>query len=68
MIEYIDERLDILKSQLDGRIKSYISYTSEVNTTNYEINTLPQIAVIQDLKSRIDELTKLKAIAKAFTK
>jgi hypothetical protein len=68
MIEYIDERLDILKSQLDKRIKSYISYTSEVNTTNYEINTLQEIAVIQDLKSRIDELTKLKAIAKAFTK
>lgn len=68
MIEYIDERLDTLKSQLDKRIKSYISYTSEVNTTNYEINTLQEIAVIQDLKSRIDELTKLKAIAKAFTK
>lgn len=67
-IEYMKERLETLKSQLDGRIKSYMSYTSEVNTTNYEINTLPQIAVIQDLKSRIDELTKMIIIVEAFNK
>ncbi|WP_407453553.1 hypothetical protein [Methanobrevibacter sp.] len=66
MIRFIDARLDTLKKQLEDRIKSYNNYLGEIHTANYEINAVPQLIAIQDLKSRIDELTKLKEIAKTF--